>query len=240
MWDFGPLREDVKAIYGREQVKLIQPCLNSIWSSRGFARFHFQEAIRLMGDAVGEQEFYSHFDLIAGFFERDQGEFESQRFKAEAHIISCVNAMHSLADILGQTIYLSLAMNLDPAKRFKKDRAINLESVAKKLGPGELSESVSELVDHDDFRYIASMNNHSKHRSIVPVGFSIDLSGQDTQSHGLKFSELRYDDQIFPARWVEPTLKSEYERQEALIMKIGNALNDELAARRLLLASGEA
>jgi len=59
-------------------------------------------------------------------------------------------------------------------------------------------------------------------------------------SHGLKFSELRYDDQIFPARWVEPTLKSEYERQEALIMKIGNALNAELAARRILFESGEA
>jgi hypothetical protein len=231
MWDFKPLRTDIERLFGRDQVKLIQPCLNSIRGWRGFARYHYSEAKRLMAESVGDHEFFEVFDLMLGVFDREEGEFEKARFQAEAHITACVHAMHSLADILGQTIYLGLGMNLDPTLAFKRERAISVASVAKLLAPGSLADQVAELVKHDDFLYLAAMNNHSKHRSVVPVGFSLDLTGKDEESHGLKFNAFRYDEKDHPARWVRPTLVAEYQRQETLLHGIGNALNAELAGR---------
>lgn len=231
MWDFRPLRLDIERLFGREQVKLIQPCLNSIHSWRGFARYHYAEAKRLMAESVGDQEIYEVFDLILGVFEKESGEFQKARFKAEAHITACVHSMHSLADIIGQTLYMGLGMNLDPALAFKKQRQITVIKVASRMQAGPLADLVTELVDGDDFRYLAAMNNHSKHRSVVPVGFGLDFTGEDEEPSGLRFNAFRYDGQDYGARWVRPTLVAEYDRQERLLHAIGDALNLELASR---------
>jgi len=231
MWDFRPLRADIERLFGRDQVRLIQPCLNSIHDWRGFARHHYSEAKRLMAENIGDTPNYKVFDLMLGVFDREEGEFESARFKAAAQITACVHAMHSLADIIGQTIYLGLGMNLDPALAFKKERAVSVGNVADRLPSGPLAEQVGALVEHDDFKYLAAMNNHSKHRSVVPVGYSLDFTGEDQEGHGLKFNAFRYDGRDYAPRWVRPTLVAEYQRQEALLQGIGNALNAELAAR---------
>lgn len=164
-------------------------------------------------------------------FEKESAEFQKARFKAEAHITACVHSMHSLADIIGQTIYLGLGMNLDPALAFKKERQITVLNVAGKIPPGPLAELVQELLNSKDFRYLAAMNNHSKHRSVVPVGFGLDFTGEDEEPSGLRFNAFRYDGQDYGARWVRPTLVAEYDRQERLLHAIGNALNEELAGR---------
>lgn len=231
MWDFKPLRADIERLFGRDQVRLIQPCLNSIHDWRGFASYHFFEAKRLMAESVGDREHYEVFDLMLGVFDRDEGEFEGARFKAAAHITACVHAMHSLADIIGQALYLGLGMNLDPALAFKKERAVSVGGVADRLPSGPLGDQVGALVKHDDFIYLAAMNNHSKHRSVVPVGFALDFTGEDEEGYGLRFNAFRYDGRDYAPRWVRPTLVAEYQRQEALLQGIGNALNAELAER---------
>lgn len=231
MWDFKPLRSDIERLFGRDQVRLIQPCLNSIRDWRGFTRYHFAEAKRLMAESVGDQEIYEVFDLMLGVFDKDEDEFDKARFKAAAHITACVHSMHSLADIIGQNVYLGLGMNLDPDLAFKEERGITVANVAKRLQAGPVADHLSELVDGKDFRYLAAMNNHSKHRSVVPVGFVLDFTGEDEEPHGLKFNAFRYDGIRHEARWVRPTLTAEYQRQETLLHAIGNALNAELAGR---------
>lgn len=231
MWDFRPLRVDIERLFGRDQVRLIQPCLNSIHDWRGFTRCHFAEAKSLMAESVGDTPLYEVFDLILGVSDREEGEFEGARFKAAAHITACVHAMHSLADIIGQTLYFGMGMNLDPALALKRERAISIGSVSDRLPSGSLADQVSALVEHDDFIYLAAMNSHSKHRSVVPVGFALDLTGEDEEAYGLKFNAFQYDGKIHPSRWVRPTLIAEYQRQETLLHGVGNALNAELAGR---------
>jgi hypothetical protein len=72
----------------------------------------------------------------------------------------------------------------------------------------------------------------SKHRSIVPVPYSVDMTGEDPEEHGLKFSDFIYDSTHYVARWVRPFLVAEYQRQEALVLEIGLTLNAELEARQ--------
>ncbi len=168
---------------------------------------------------------------MLGAFDKEDGDFEWARFQAAAHITACVHAMHSLADVIGQTLYLGMGMNLDPTLTFKEERRVRIGSVGDRLLPGLLANQVSALVKHQDFVYLAAMNNHSKHRSVVPVGFSVDFTGEDEESHGLKFNAFQYDGKSYTARWVRSTLIAEYQRQETLLHDIGNELNSELAKR---------
>lgn len=168
---------------------------------------------------------------MLGAFDEEEGGFEEARFKAAAHITACVHSMHSLADIIGQTLYLGIGMKLDPALAIKEEWRVNMARVVTRLPTGPLADQASALVNGPSFIYLAAMNNHSKHRSLVPVGYSVDFTGEDEEPHGLKFNAFQYDGKSHPARWVRSTLIPEYQRQETLLHGLGNALNAELAVR---------
>lgn len=188
-------------------------------------------AKRLMVESAGDQRLYQVFDLMLRVFAKDVGEFERARFKAEAHITACVHRMHTLSDIIGQTIYLGLGMNLDPALAFKDERWISVSNVAERLPAGPVAEHVRELVNGEAFRHLAAMNNHSKHRSFGPVGIAPDFTGEDEEPSGLSFNAFRYAGKDHQARWMRPILTTEYQRQETLLHALGNALNAKLAVR---------
>ena len=86
------------------------------------------------------------------------------------------------------------------------------------------------MLDDPGFTYLAALNNHSKHRSIIEVSYTVNFEA-DALEHGLRFNPFTYDGLDYPANWVRPTLANEYQRQEGLILAIGNAVNDELRDR---------
>lgn len=227
MWDFRPLRTDAERLFGREQVARIQPCLNSIHDWRDFARFHFTEAARLMGEVVGQRDEREIIDLIFEAFEPSEDGISTARFKASAHITACVHAMHSLADTIGHTLYFGLGMNLD-SRKVMEDWRINMKSVASRLPAGVLADKAMALIGHEGFRYLSAINNHSKHRSLVPVSFSVSTNSVEPEAYGLKFNAFTYDGERHEPRWVRRTLVPEYHRQEVLLNDIGNALNEEV------------
>ena len=93
MWDFRPLRADIERLFGRDQVGLVQLCLNSIHAWRGYARYHFSEAKRLMAEAVGDRPHHEMVGVMLGVFDKENGDFEWSRFQAAAHITACVHAI---------------------------------------------------------------------------------------------------------------------------------------------------
>lgn len=229
-WDLRQLRDDVQRIFGEWQRNALSPCLDTVVERRFFAQFHFIEARNMLDAALAGHGNVDLFARVFGGYDAELGSFEQVRRRAAAHINACVHAMHSLPDILGQVIYLSLGMNRDPATELQ-ERSTNIYAVRDKLSSGKLRELVEQLVAHADFTYLAGLNNMSKHRSIVPVRYSLDMTGQDPEGHGLKFNEFTYDGEHYSTRWVRPFLVSEYQRQEALVMEIGLKLNATLGAK---------
>jgi hypothetical protein len=152
--------------------------------------------------------------------------FQQARFQAAAHITACVQSMHATADTFAHAVYFALGMNLDPAL-YLKPRQISIWNVMNKVSVGPIQKQLTELVDHEGFRYLTALNNHSKHRSIVDIPFSLDLTATPGPS-GLKFAAFKYEDDEFPDRWAMPTLDAEYGRQSKLIIGIGQALNSTL------------
>jgi hypothetical protein len=228
VWDLKQLRSSVERIHGREQRSAITPSLDSIHQRREFARYHYHEAQRLIGDvATSEDSDMQIMQLIMGVDEEASAEFQRASFQATAHITACLQNMHTVADLLGHTLYYAFGMNLDPVKTIEA-RKVGLHSVTRQLPEGALKKHLKILVKHDDFIYLSAITNHSKHRSIVKTNYSLDLTGASAMSHGLKFSSFEYEGKIYPERWVRPTLESEYKRQAEIVVSVGLALNAAL------------
>ena len=223
MWDSEPLKADVERLYGREQLSRLQLCLDSIGNWRYFPRFHFNEAQRLIKEALGDRD---ELEVVWEMFSSSGTELALARTHAFAHITACVHAMHAWVDSMGHAIYFATGMNLD--RPIRKERDICLASVAKQLEDGELKSRALALVDHPGFLYLSEMNNHSKHRSLIPVEFSISMDAEQPVPNGLMFKSFKYGENPYPQRWVEPTLVPEFNRQEVLLSVIGEALNEEV------------
>lgn len=230
-WDLKALRDQVERLFGQLQREAIGPSINSIVERRTFARYHYGEAKRLFDEALAKHEDgISLVGLVLGAYDKEPGEFEWTRIQASAHVNACVHSMHAIADILGHVLYLGLGMNRHAATELGT-RQTNIFTVRDKLPTGPIKRLVGELVDHPNFAYLSALNNTSKHRSIVALPYSVDMTGEDEEGHGLKFGAFHYEYTEYPQRWVRPFLKEEYQRQEALIMQIGHALNADLAGR---------
>ncbi len=229
-WNLGQLRSDVQRVFGELQRQAINPALNTIVERRRFTRYHWNEAKTLIDEAVGDRDNPEIIAVIMGAFDKEPGDFEWARIRAAAHITSCVHSMHSVADILGQVVYLGLGMNRDPARELE-EKQTNAYSVRDRLPSGPIKDLLHQLLDHPDFVYLSALNNQSKHRSIVPVPYSVDMTGEDEERHGMKFNGFLYETVWHAPRWVRPFVIDEYQRQEGLIMAVGNAINEALAAR---------
>jgi hypothetical protein len=120
-----------------------------------------------------------------------------------------------------------LGANLDTATRIDKERDITWSKVGKRLAEGRIKNGLSALLDDPGFTFLAALSNHSKHRSIIEVSYSVNFES-DAVEHGLRFNPFTYDEVAYPAKWVRSTLIDEYQRQEGLILTIGSAVNDAL------------
>ena len=230
IWDLKQLRASVERLYGRSQRIAISPSLDSIDQRRGFASYHYHEALRVMREATSAHEGDMQMMLlILGADEEASQEFRWASFQAAAHITACVQSMHTVADMLAHTLYYAFGMNLNPETTLDAHR-IGIGPVSQLLPVGEVKDQLNALVKHDSFVYLSAITNHSKHRSMVKTTYSLDLTGEAATSHGLKFSGFEYGGKPFAERWVRPTLESEYNRQEVLIVSIGQAINAALDA----------
>lgn len=230
-WSLKQLREDVKQVFGSDQERLLAPCLQSVDERRAFARYHHAETRRLLETVTTDR---TQFEMVAWMLDSESPEttgFQSVRFHASAHVHACVQSMHALADILGHAVYYGLGMNLDP--NIKLDaRSVNMRTVRDRLPAGAIRDHLTQLVDDAGFKYLAALVNHSKHRSLIAIPFSVDLSGEDAQPHGLKFGRFEFDGVNYPEQWVTPALRQEYDRQDPHILGAGIALNAAVAALR--------
>lgn len=229
-WDLKELRRHVERLFDVEQLRIVNQCLRTIGDRREFSRYHFNEAKDRMEGALQGRETFELTAALLGAFDTDDRQFSTARFQAYAHTVACVQNMHAVVDNMVHFAYYVLGANLDQATRIEKERDITWSKVSKKLVAGPIKDGLSALLDDPGFTYLAALSNHSKHRSIVEVSYSVNFES-DAVEHGLRFNPFTYDGVTYPTKWVRPTLIDEYQRQEGLILMIGNAVNDELRDR---------
>lgn len=224
-WDLKELKESVLRLHGKSAHSKLSPCLSSIAERQDFARYHYHEAKDLLDSYMGES--YPEIDLFRLAFSGDgpdNEQLEDNKFRARAHIVGCVQSIHSVSDILGHAVYYSL--NLSEAKQ---DRDISLSKVRKWVGANgqyhAIKNGIDELISHQDYEYLSALANHSKHRSIVSLNFNFNLRQTDAGMKELVFPSFRYGQTCYRATPAYPFLESEFNRQSRLVVEVGNKIN---------------
>ena len=233
-WSIKELEDNIAKLFGDEQVKLVSPSLQSIFENQDFARYHYTEVNRLIkehmdGKSAGD-------DYISLVLTNDNETRNSEYYfgiSYKANIMALVKSLHSITDLLAHTIYYSLGLNL--AKKTKiKPRNLNLYQVKEKLNhcsdsKGLISELMN-LTNHENYRYLNALVNHSKHRSNITSKLTYALKESGADIYKLSFHSFKYDGDNYDHEPVDSYIKNEFDRQSELIIKIGNKINKLVAS----------
>lgn len=242
IWDLRILRNDVGKLYGTSQLELLRPCIESVVQREQYAHYHFKEAERLLNEGLeGKTNKFEILPLV--FSGMKETIFDKYQTKATAHILGCLQNMHSVTDILSHLIYYSLNMNNDPNSKII-ERHISIKSVKKKLDSKkefiELSGQLEKLIIHPNYEYLSDIVNHSKHRCIVGTSFTLHMNDDAERAHGLEFVSFDYEERKYESRWVDTYIKQEYDRQTQKIVEIGSELNRIIHKRLLNVCNTDA
>jgi hypothetical protein len=210
-----------------------RPPLSSLVERSQMAAFHFGEAMDKMNLALegrGGYEILS--DLMLSSDEAGR-RFRTARFQAAAHVIACLESLHATTDTLAHVIYFALGMNL--GKHRLDEVEINMWRVLDRLHEGIDTAPLARLAkDHcagDDYKHLSAMVNHSKHRSIVNVMYSVSTVESAGRDHGFKFQPFKYRGKVYPERWLGDFLEPEYDRLSQCRVRLGVELNAVVATR---------
>lgn len=155
------------------------------------------------------------------------------QFKAEAHIISSAQAIHSLCDILAIIIYF--AFRLDSYPNPPPENKINLHSINKVLRKNSLytltQKSIDNVLTSLEFEYLGAYVNTSKHKSLIPL--SLFASFQANQKSGMCIKKFSYKDfqgnlKHFDHKLSQDFLFVDNENLKNNLLKVGNTLNNYL------------
>lgn len=233
-WNLDETRRQITRLYGRGQLDLAKGCLRSVDDRMTYAWIHCQDALQLIGSYIDENLKESTL-IEAVHFGSEEGSTDFNTFirKVGAHLVACIQSIHTLPDILAHAIYYSLAINL--TEKPIKERGITASSVAKRLS--EISDAkhvrllLIEISTGGAFPHLSALANHSKHRSIILPSMNEDWTGLREERHVVMLSAFEYDDTSYGAVSAKEFLIAESGRCFKLVIQVGHALNAVLGNR---------
>ncbi|AFM32596.1 MULTISPECIES: hypothetical protein [Stutzerimonas stutzeri subgroup] len=234
-WNLKKLKDDVWALYGKETLTLLVPCLESVLERQFYARYHFLEFKKLLTEFLEKHpDESSLFCSVFGASESDDDVFQEVSGQAQANIVACTQNLHALADTFAHVVYY--ALNLDASETTKIDeKYISIHSVIKKLAlladAEELKKELSDLFVCDSFIYLSDLVNHSKHRYLIGTNFTLNWAGVGLP-HGFAFKAFEYKGRRHELRWIDGYVKEEYLRINSHTIILGNMIN-HVVHRRL-------
>ncbi len=227
-WHFNETKELVLAKFGRNQLELVRPCIQSVSVRQWYAAYHYGEVCRLLDSFVTTQlagasllEVASDQDAVAS------DDFNRFLLEAGAHVLACVQCLHATADILAHVVYLALGMNL--SAKPMKELDVSLLNVATRLRHEQPDSDVYRLLGDFNsgghFDHLSALSNISKHRSILRPSLDEDWTGARLERHMLRIPSFSRLQKHYPEVTVKEFLEPEYNRCSKLVVDVGNALN---------------
>ena len=101
-WDIEQTRQDVRRLFGDDQLELARPCLRSVVDRQTYARIHFKDARAKIESYT--QTALQDTSLFEVTFCDSEAWVEFNIFIREvgAHLTACVQSIHAVPDILAQ------------------------------------------------------------------------------------------------------------------------------------------
>ncbi len=230
-WNRKELENDIETLFGKEQLELLSPCLDTIDEKKFNATYHLNELERLINEELKVIAPDNHKLISLIDDTGEEGEKAKLVYrKARANIIACLQSLHSLADVLAHVIYFALNMDNDTLTRVGSRKRYD-STVSGKLttisGTNPLKSVFDSLIKDDEFVYLSAVVNCSKHRSIINTLFGINLdpnkeySAKDFKFYAFEFNGINYNQ-----RPVIEFIKNEYSRINSLVVEICIKINN--------------
>ena len=210
-WNFLELSKlcEEKRIPG---AKIYQNSLDWRWKR---ADYHADAASKIWSDLFKES-----FSFV------DQRCYEAI-FSYEAQIESCVQSLHSLADILAQIINVVVLRSKLQEDHVSIKRVVEIME-REGIAP-DVARSTRHLLDDKLFNYIDAFCNTIKHRRLIKTNFRAEYGGNARNESGLLFEEFIFKGNTYPQTWGSDILEKHRFHLLNLITEIGLNINKFVA-----------
>lgn len=235
-WDFHHTYDLVERVFGPDQVTLVKPCLRSVVDRQNFASYHFLETRRLLKSF--KRKHLADKNLLVALHGAGNPPtrvpFEVLMIKAGAHATACVQAIHSISDILASGVYFATGLNLSAHPLSDRDISINSVTTLVKRTPSlvNLANPVSRIAAGQQYEHIAALSNLSKHRTIIRTALSEDWTGKRKELYEFQLSAFSHRTKLgqkhFPEVSFASLTEAEYNRLGFLVIEIGREINAAL------------
>jgi hypothetical protein len=232
-WDLNHTYTLVERAFGRDQVALVKPCLQSVIDRQNFASYHFQEVQRLLKSF--KRKYLADKNLLLTLHGATNPParvpFEVLMIKAGAHATACVQAIHAISDILASGVYFATGLNLSAQRLSDRDISITSVTTLVKRTPllANLADSVSRIAEGTQYEHLAVLSNLSKHRTIIRTTLNEDWTGKREKLHEFHipaFSHAtRSGQKHYPEVSFASLTEAEYNRLGLLVIEIGHEIN---------------
>ncbi len=230
-WNLKELKNDIETLFGKEQLELLSPCLETIADKNFYVHYHYNEIERLINEELKEIE--SENNKLINLID-DTGEEHKKVLleirKACAHIIACLQSLHSIADVLAHVIYFALNMDNDTGTKLDSTK-IYASSVSGKLnlisGANPIKTVFDSLIKDDGFRYLSAIVNCSNHKNLINTNFWINSDpDKEYSAKSLEFYAFKFKRKNYAQKRVIEFIKNEYSRIDSLVIEIGIEINN--------------
>ncbi len=142
---------------------------------------------------------------------------------SEAHVIAAAQALHSMADILGQIInqvVLCGALLEEKVTLYTVLCELNKKAIA----PNILTK-VMKFKKSTEFEYINAFVNTTKHRSVLDTSYHAEYGINKRNDQGILFKSFIYKGKKFPTTWAKDIVGPYRDKIFKDISDIGNSIN---------------
>lgn len=233
-WNIEQTRTLIAARHGRQQLELSRNCLRSVTERLRHARYHFQEAWRLLKENIDDRISTESIYLVTLSTESDEwNTLDNCLMSVEANAIACAQAVHSIADNLAHVVYFALGMNLGSIALREHD--VTIHRVTAELEENmphcsDVANALNTLMMEPAFVAVEAFVNVAKHRGFSETRLNIDPPERDSP-YILELGAFAYRKVPYPEREIEDVLAPAYAAASEAVVEIGNAINAALSTQ---------
>jgi len=223
-WDLKKFRAHIVNKYGGEQLKLLEPSLNSIAEKQHYCSYHYREAKCLQDAFLGADNTSERMltAILRSACDTEWSDRDKHYLNIRANLSACLLSLHSISDTISHVVYYALGMNLE--ENALHEGAISIANIKTKLKKLPYEELLSLLEQLDD-DYLVAITNYSKHRSIITPQFIVHMK-EESKTHGFYFEGFTYKKKSYKKRNAFEYLAQEVDRRSSVILRIGAYFNE--------------
>lgn len=212
-WNLEESKELIVRAYGKTQLDLVEQSMNSMGLRQNFATYHYQEYRNIY------DEFQTKLTATKTWTVADLEESNILEVKIAANILACLQNLHTIHDTLGQVIRYVFDLKFNNENIYLsniKDELKNLVSYKDLFG------LLKELIENEDYKYLNSFMNKSKHNALVLPYYQKSFIDR---SEGVKIPAFMHKSDKYPEKNAEIFLVAVYTRESNLLVAIGQEIN---------------